>query len=136
MEEILEQLQAAAQSSVWGLDKPDHEHTVDAEEQMLLPFPRDFREFLLETGDLLVGSLEPAVVADPSAHNYLPEMAANAWDLGVPRHLIPFCANPDSPSAFYCVDPDGEIQLWWASRQDSESWETIWYWARDVWLTS
>lgn len=136
MDEVLEQLQAAAQTSAWGLDKPEHDQTVAAEEQILLPFPVDFREFLLETGDLIVGSLEPAVVADPSAHNYLPEMAANAWDAGVPRHLIPFCKNPDGRDAYYCVDPDGEVQLWFADEQDDETWESIWYWARDVWLES
>ena len=136
MEEILEQLQDAAQSSAWGLEKPEHDQTVAAEEQILLPFPRDFREFLLETGDLLVGTLEPGVVADASAHNYLPELAANAWDVGVPRHLIPFCQLPGRANSYYCVDPDGEIQLWHGARQSDESWETIWYWARDVWLES
>lgn len=136
MDDVLEQLQAAAQAAAWGMEKPEHDQTVVAEEQMLLPFPAEFREFLLETGDLIVGSLEPAVVADASAHNYLPEMAANAWDAGVPRHLIPFCAHPRARAGYYCVDPDGEIQLWFGAAQEAATWESIWYWARDVWLES
>ncbi|MBB3167672.1 SMI1/KNR4 family protein [Simiduia aestuariiviva] len=133
MEEIIEQLREANTQVAWGLELPTHEMTVEAEEQILLPLPRDYREFLLTVSDVLVGSLEPAVVADPSAHNYLPEVCATAWDVGVPRHLLVFCQAGDS---YYCLDPEGEVQLWRDGAMTDETWETIWYWARDVWLES
>ncbi|UTA46911.1 SMI1/KNR4 family protein [Simiduia sp. 21SJ11W-1] len=133
MDEIVDLLREANTQVAWGLELPTHEMTVEAEEQILLPLPRDYREFLLTVSDVLVGSLEPAVVADPSAHNYLPEVCATAWSQGVPRSLIAFC---QMANGYYCLDPEGEVLLWQDGDLTDESWETIWYWARDVWLES
>ncbi|BFM12358.1 SMI1/KNR4 family protein [Simiduia litorea] len=133
MDEIVEMLREANTAVAWGMELPTHEMTVEAEEQILLPLPRDYREFLLEVSDVIVGSLEPAVVADASAHNYLPEICATAWSDGVPRHLLPFCKQEDT---YYCLEPEGEVVLWADGDLTGETWETIWYWARDVWLES
>jgi hypothetical protein len=133
MDEIVEQLREANTQVAWGLELPSHEMTVEAEEQILMPLPRDYREFLLTVSDVLVGSLEPAVVADPSAHNYLPEVCATAWSLGVPRTLIPFCQAGDN---YYCLSLEGEVLYWAEGELTDDSWENIWYWARDVWLES
>jgi len=133
MDEIVDMLREANTAVAWGMELPTHEMTVEAEEQILLPMPRDYREFLLEVSDVIVGALEPAVVADSSAHNYLPELCATAWSDGVPRHLLPFCKHQD---AYYCLEPEGEVVLWADGDLTGETWETIWYWARDVWLES
>ncbi len=62
-------------------------------------------------------------------------MTATAWDLGLPRHLVPLCY--DAP-LYYAVDEEGEVFVWDADTQEmhDETWESVWHWVRDVWLES
>lgn len=55
--------------------------------------------------------------------------------LGVPRDLIPLCQDGDN---YYCVEEDGTVVLWDAEEEGvgEDSWESVWHWARDVWLES
>lgn len=137
MEEILEELRELAEDVPVPLDLPEHDDTVEAEEQMLLPLPRDYREFLLTASDIIYGHLEPATVADSMSHTYLPEMAATAWANGLPRDVFPICeAFRDGEQVYYAMDPEGSIKIWTAGDFTDEEWETIWYWVRDVWMSS
>lgn len=131
MEETLQQLRAHHQPVLVALELPDEDRLVEVEEELLMPLPRDLREFLLHASDVVYGSLEPVTAADPMAHTYLPEVAALAWDLGLPRHLLPICAWEDD---YYCIDPDGEVMLWRAGELADETWTDLWQWIREVWL--
>ncbi|MBU3069901.1 SMI1/KNR4 family protein [Aestuariicella sp. G3-2] len=133
MEEIIEELHAVAEEVPVPLELPEHDQVVDAQEQILMPLPRDFREFLMTCTDVVYGTLEPVTVADPSSHTYLPEVTSTAWSLGMPREMVAVCEYRDG---YYCVAQDGEIKLWTEQGFDSEVWENIWYWVRDVWLES
>ena len=90
---------------------------------------------LLSTGevhsDVVYGSLEPVTVTDPQSHTYLPDVAANAWDAGVDRSMIPICQDGDN---YYLVEEDGTVVLWLAEEEliAEETWESVWHWARDV----
>lgn len=133
MQEMIDELREVAEQVPVPLELPEHDQVVDAQEQILMPLPADFREFLMEATDIIFGSLEPVTVADPSSHTYLPEVTAMAWSLGMPREMIALC---ESAGGYYCVAQDGEIKLWRDDDYDEEVWENIWYWVRDVWLES
>ena len=132
-EEIIDMLRDSNQPVPVPLDLPDEDVLVEVEEQILLPIPRDMRTYLLEASDVIFGSLEPVKAADPYSHTYLPEVAAVAWSLGVPRYLVPLCEDNGS---YYCVEPEGEVVLWRDGDLTDETWPSVWHWIHDVWLES
>jgi len=131
MEEILDLLREYNEDVPVPLDLPDEDQLVIVEEELLLPIPRDMREYLLTASDVVFGALEPVTAADPNSHTYLPEVAAVAWSLGVPRYLVPLC---EVNGAYYCVEPEGEVVFWRDGELTDDNWLTVWYWVRDVWL--
>jgi len=133
MEDVVEQLQELSESVPIPLSLPDDDDLVLIEEQILIGLPSDYKTFLLLVSDVIYGSIEPATVTDASSHTYLPEIAAKAWDIGVPRELIPICEYPDG---YYCIEQDENIVNWSNGEIDEHTWDSIWHWARDVWLTS
>lgn len=135
MEEVIEQLREANEPVPVPLELPDEDQLVEIEEQLFINIPFVFKEFLLTVSDVVYGSLEPVTCTDPHSHTYLPDVAANAWDAGVPRDLIPLCQDGEN---FYCVEEDGTVVLWDGAEEAvaEESWESVWHWARDVWLES
>lgn len=132
-EEIIDMLRDSNQPVPVPLELPDEDVLVEVEEQILLPIPRDMRTYLLEASDVIYGSLQPVTAADPYSHTYLPEVAAVAWSLGVPRYLVPLCEDNGS---YYCVEPEGEVVLWRNGDLTDETWPSVWHWIHDVWLES
>jgi hypothetical protein len=133
MDELIEELRENSQPIPTPLELPDSDLLVEIEEELLLSLPAEYREFLLTVSDVVYGSLEPATVTDPQSHTYLPELAAVAWDRGLPRDLIPICEHQDN---YYCISQDGSVLYWEDGELSEDEWETIWYWVRDVWLQS
>lgn len=138
MEDIIELLREKNEQVPVPLELPDDEMLVTVQEEILIHLPYDYKIFLMEVSDIICGSLEPATIADPHSHTYLPEMAATAWDLGVARYLIPICQNHSGQ--YYCIAQDGEVCLWIDEEheddEDQEKWSSIWQWAEQVWLES
>ena len=134
MEDVIEELRENAEQIATPLDLPNEDDLIEIEEQILLPIPYEFREFLLQVSDVVFGSMEPVTIADSHSHTYLPEVTAIAWDQGVPRDLIPICEyNGD----YYCVSTEGEVGFWSNGEvQEDETWPSVWHWAKDVWLQS
>lgn len=136
MEEVIEQLRELNEPVPVPLELPDEETLVEIQEQILIHLPFALREFLLQVSDVVYGRLEPVTAADPQSHTYLPEVAALAWSLGVPRELVPLCEDHGN---YYVVEEDGTVLLWEADSgeiNEDESWESVWHWVRDVWLES
>ena len=135
MEDVIELLRERHEGGLVALELPDEDRLVEIEEQLLIPLPGDYKEFLLNASDIICGSLEPATVMDDYAHNFLPEMAANAWDQGMPRYLIPVC---ETPEGIYAISQEGSVLLWVAGEgiREEEEWGSIWQWAREIWLES
>ncbi len=131
MNEIADRLHELSLSVSVPLELPELEDIVLVEEQLMIGLPADFREFLMEVGDVVYGSVEPVTIMDASVHTYLPEVTALAWDRGIPRDLIPVCAVDEN---YYCVAEDGEISYWENFQQSEQQWNDIWEWARDIWL--
>ncbi|MBY4676956.1 SMI1/KNR4 family protein [Marinobacterium arenosum] len=134
MEDVYLALRENNADVLMPLELPDEDQLVEIEEQILIQLPHEYREFLLKVSDVIYGSIEPVTVADPQSHTYLPEVAATAWSLGVPRELIPVC---EANGAYYCISQEGEILFWQDGELDeSQCWSSIWHWAKDVWLES
>lgn len=132
-EEILELLRERNQPVPVPLDLPDEDTLVEVEEAILLPIRGDIRTYLLEASDVVYGSLEPVTACDSHSHTYLPEVAAVAWSVGVPRYLLPLCEDNGN---YYCVDPDGEVFYWRDGELADETWISVWEWVLHVWLES
>ncbi|MGB0496532.1 MAG: SMI1/KNR4 family protein [Kangiellaceae bacterium] len=133
IQDIIDELRESSNPSSFGLELPSEDDLVLVEEEILLPIPQDVKQFLLEVSDLLIGSLEPVTVADSGSHTHLPEVTANAWEMGLPREYMPIC---QKGGAFYCVNESGEISFWHDGEFSDEHWEGIWSWAEEVWLHS
>lgn len=135
MEDVIELLRERNETVPVPLDLPDVDDLVVIQEELLIHLPYDYKEFLLTVSDVICGSIEPATVADPQSHTHLPDIAAQAWDIGVPRYLIPICEHRGN---YYCIAQDGEVSLWTPETEGEgeETWNSIWQWAREVWLES
>jgi hypothetical protein len=134
MEDVLLQLKENSETVAVPLELPTEDQLVEVEEEILIPLPYELREFMLLTGDVIYGSIEPVTAADPQSHTYLPEVAANAWADGVPREFIPVCVSDDR---YYVITQEGDVLLWSLEEDDAvEEWSSIWHWAKDVWLES
>lgn len=133
MEDVIEQLRELNEPVPVPLELPDEDLLVEIEEQLLINLPFELREFLLKVSDVVYGSLEPVTASDPQSHTYLPEVAAVAWDQGVPRDLVPLC---QAGRDYYVVDIEGQVLLWSGDSGDltDEGWDSVWHWVKDVWL--
>jgi hypothetical protein len=136
VEEVIEQLRELNEPVPVPLELPEEEVLVEIQEQILIHLPFGLREYLLQASDVVYGRLEPVTASDPQSHTYLPEVAATAWSLGVPRELVPLCEDHGN---YYVVEEDGTVLLWEADTteiNEDETWESVWHWVRDVWLES
>ncbi|NMH66411.1 SMI1/KNR4 family protein [Shewanella salipaludis] len=131
MHDIIERLQELSETVPVPLELPSFEQLVEVEEQILIPLPRDLKEYLLYASDVIYGAIEPVTAADPHSHTYLPEVTCYAWSIGMPREMIAICQQGDS---FYCIDQEGQIHHWQNGDFDEEYWESLWHWIQDVWL--
>jgi len=133
MEDIIESLRERNQEVLIALELPDEDQLVLVEEEILIGLPDEYKGFLLEVSDVICGSVEPATAADSTSHTYIGELAATAWNDGLPREFIPVCQHND---IFYCIDEDGEITEWIDGEFTDQTWSGIWMWAKDIWLGS
>jgi hypothetical protein len=133
MENIIDELRERNENVPVPLELPDEDDLVIIQEELLIHLPDDYKTFLLTVSDVIYGTIEPATVTDPHSHTYLPDMAALAWDLGVPRYLIPICEDGGN---YYCIAQDGEVNLWSPTDGDDteQVWTSIWQWAQEIWL--
>lgn len=136
MEEVIDELRERNEPVPVALELPDEETLVEIQEQILIHLPFALREFLLTVSDVVYGHLEPVTASDPCSHTYLPDVTSTAWDLGLPRNLIPLCY--DAPIYYVVDDEEGEVFAWDSDTQEmlDETWESVWHWVRDVWLES
>lgn len=133
MEDIIDLLREQCEEVPVPLDLPDEDDLVEIEEAILISLPDEYKQFLLEVSDVIYGSLEPATVTDAQSHTYLPELAARAWDTGLPRDLIPIC---ESQQGWYCITQEGQILLSRGGENTVDEWPSVWSWAKEVWLES
>ncbi|GGJ04468.1 cell wall assembly protein [Shewanella hanedai] len=133
MHDIIEQLQEMSETVPIPLELPTFDQLVMAEEEILMPFPGELKQYLLYASDVIYGSLEPVTVSDPNSHTFLPEVTAYAWSIGLSREYVPICQQGNN---FYCIDQEGQVLLWNENGTESEYWESLWDWVEQVWMKS
>lgn len=77
------------------------------------------------------GTVEPAVVTPDAGHLDLVDVAKGAWELGVPKELLPFC---ESNGDYYCLKPGGRLVYWSHDGAADESWLDLAHWIQGVWI--
>jgi len=133
MQELIDEIRAADQSGNYPSELPTESQLVEVEEIILIPMPSDLRAFQLTVSNVTYGSLEPVTISDPYLHTYLPDVAATAWNMGLPREFIPICQNGGS---FYFISQEGEVGYWQGQEELVPEWDSIWDWAMEVWMQS
>lgn len=131
MEDIISALEAQHQAVLVPLPEPSLEDVVNIQEEMQITFPAVLRDWLLQTGTFVVGSIEPVTIADPMSHTHLPEVAAKAWSEGLERTYLPIC---ETHEGLYCMGLDEHIVCWQNGGFTDDYWESLWHWTRDIWL--
>ncbi|HYW05581.1 MAG TPA: SMI1/KNR4 family protein, partial [Longimicrobium sp.] len=107
LSETIEELRSLNEPVTHPLRLPTEAEVDAAEERLGIKFPADYRRYLLEASDVIVGTLEPAIVTGDAGHLALVETARLAWDeLDVPRDLLPIC---EDNGDFYCLNASGEV---------------------------
>ena len=111
---------------------PTEDEVRAAEAQLGVSFHEDFRRFLLEAGDVVYGTHEPAVVTPDAGHLDLIHMAETAWDEdGVPLSLLPFCFDNGN---YFCMNEAGEVVYWDHNGTTGEKWPDLASWIKLVWI--
>lgn len=101
-----------------------------AERRLGFTFPPDYRQYLLEASDVVFGYPIPAAVP-PRGHDDLVEVAETAWELGVPRNLLPFC---EDNADYFCLNGEGEVVYWSHDGVVDERWADLASWIQEVWI--
>ena len=131
MNEVVTDLRELNEDVPCPLELPDEEDLLNIEEDLLISIPKDMKDFLLSVSDVIYGSLEPVTAADPHSHTYLSDVAATAWEMGVPRAYIPIC---EHQGTYYCVTMESSVVLWADGQDTEEIWDSVWRWTEDVWM--
>ncbi len=102
-----------------------------AERGLKVKFHPDYRKYLLEASDVVYGALEPATVVPDEEPTDLTIIAEEAWEMGVPRNLLPICADNGD---YYCMNKAGEVVYWSHDGATDERWPNLATWIKEVWI--
>ncbi|WP_144391977.1 SMI1/KNR4 family protein [Pleionea sediminis] len=131
MNDVIDELREKNEDRFGSIELPDLDLIVEIEEQLLISLPIEFKEYLLSLSDVVFGKIEPVTISDPNMHSFLPEIASQAWNQGVPRHLIPIC---EYNGQYFVVEQDGVVKYWLDGELSDNEWDSVWHWIEDVWL--
>lgn len=103
-----------------------------AEKRLNVRFHEDYRRFLLEASDVVVGTLEPAMVAADCGYLDLCEIAEYAWDeMELPLTLLPIC---EDNGDYYCLNKKGEVEFWSLDGTTNDKWQDLATWIKEIWI--
>ena len=101
-----------------------------AEASIARPFPSDYRRFLLEASDVVVGYLEPCVVVPDGGYRDLIATCAEAWADGVPSARLSICQDNGD---YFCLDGE-RVRYWSHNGLTDEHWPDLATWIDEVWI--
>ncbi len=103
-----------------------------SEKRLNVKFHEDYRQFLLEASDVVVGTLEPAMVAADCGYLDLCEIAEYAWDeMELPLTLLPIC---EDNGDYFCLNKKGEVEFWSPDGATKDKWENLATWIKEIWI--
>ena len=134
LDEAIRELRSCNEPVPRPLRLPTAKEVDDAERRLGIPFPADFRRYLLEASDVTCGTFEPVTITTLESHTDLFAVAEEAWEeSGLPRDLIPLCADNGD---FYCMNAAGGVVFWSHDGLSRDAWPSLADWIEDVWLES
>ncbi len=130
LREVIETLRKLNRPTPLRARLPTEAEVDEAEEQLGVRLPPDYRYFLLYGSDVDYGIMQPAQVTR-SGHNELIHLVTKAWKVGVPKEFLPFC---EDNGDFYCFAPDGRIGRLSHDGLSGGSWPNLAHWIQEVWI--
>lgn len=103
-----------------------------AEVRLGVTFHPDYRRYLLEASDVVVGTLEPSQITSPEAHDSLFDVAQQAWGGDeISRDELPICYDNGD---YYLLGLNGVVSFWSHNGLTDESWPDLATWIMEVWI--
>jgi hypothetical protein len=106
-----------------------------AERELGVHFHPDYRRFLLEAGDVVYGTLEPAQVTPDADRLSLVDITRDAHEsMDLPKGLVPIC---EDNGDYYCMrasGESGEVIFWSHDGETDERWDDLATWIEEVWI--
>ena len=130
LSEAIDALRARNEPVPLPLRLPTDKEITDAERQLGLAFPADYRRYLRDASDVVFGTLEPCVVTPDAGYLDLVETCRAAWDLGVPRDWLPICQDNGD---YYCLAGPA-VRFWSHDGAADEGWPDLATWIMEVWI--
>ena len=109
LEDVIEKLRNLNEPVPKPARLPTESEIAAAEKKLGVEFPSDYHQFLLQASDVTYGTVEPAMITSRAGQLDLVKMAREAWELGVPEDLLPFC---ESNGDYFCLHSDGQVVYW------------------------
>jgi hypothetical protein len=132
MDEAIARLREMNEAVPKPMRLPAPDEVTAVEEELEVTFHPDFRRYLLEASDVVVGAMEPVTITDPESHTDLRSVSESAWEeMEVPRKLLPIC---EDNGDYYCMNKTGEIVFWSADGARDEKWKDLATWIEQVWI--
>ena len=131
LEDVIRRLRDLNMPVPIPLRLPTDAEVTAAERRLGVTFHRDYREFLLKASDVVFGRLEPAVITRPESHTDLSTVCSRAWEVGVPRHLLPICGDNGN---YFCMNDAGEVVYWSHDGWSDERWPSLAEWIERCWI--
>jgi hypothetical protein len=110
---------------------PTDQEVDAAQKELGVTFHPDYRKYLLQASDVVFGTKEPATITDAESHTYLPTVAEDAWEMGVPKKLLPIC---EDNGDYYCMNQKGQVLYVSADGETMEKWSDLAAWIEEVWI--
>jgi hypothetical protein len=109
---------------------PTDSEVEQAQAALGVTFHPDYRKYLLAASDVVFGTTEPCTLVG-GGHTNFASVAADAWAMGVPRHLVPIC---EDNGDYFCMNGAGEVVFWSHDGTTDERWSDLATWIKRVWI--
>lgn len=111
---------------------PTKKEISEVELELENTFSSDYKKFLLEASDVVVGCLEPCTIVPKNSHTFIVNVAKEAWTkMNVPKNLLPICEDNGN---YYCLNNINEVVYWSHDGISEEKWTDLASWIKEVWI--
>lgn len=131
MDSIIAQLRALNEPVPKPPRLPSLDEIAAVEQRFGFAFHSDYKQFLLEASDVVLGTLEPTTIPNDSGHTFIGSVVIDARQQGLPSNLVPIA---EDNGDYYCMQPTGEVVFWSHDGATEEHWPDLATWIRKVWI--
>ncbi len=132
LDKIIAELLSLREYTPVILDLPTEEMIRQAEQDIGIPFPEDYKKFLREASNVTYGVTVPLMISGAQAVNEdLLEAVEDARKVGVPKDWLPICQDDGN---YFCIVPSGTVRYWDHNGRTDESWPDLATWIKEVWI--